>query len=100
MAFSPEDLAQLAGFISQEVGKGIEALKADIKPAEKTAEEIAAARASQVGVPDVPEDAGPLYYIHLADGSPVFTSHDSTSTHMDSGSGIPVAVIGRYQVGA
>ena len=94
MAFTSEDLAQLGQFVRQTVTEAL----AESAPPEPTAEQQAATRASVVGIPDVPHDAGPLFYIHLADGSPVFTSHDSTSTHMESG-GKPVAVIGRYQVG-
>lgn len=56
-------------------------------------------RASIVGVPDVPADAGPEYYVHLADGS-VVVSHDTGSTHMQNEAGESLAVIGRYQKGA
>jgi hypothetical protein len=56
-------------------------------------------RVAQVGAPDVAPDAGPEYYVHLADGS-VVVSHDSGSTHMPNAQGEPVAVIGRYQKGA
>ena len=68
-------------------------------PAEpQTAEEAAQARVSVVGVPDVPPDAGPEYYVHLADGEVVVT-HDSASTHLPNEAGEPVQVIGRYQKG-
>jgi len=62
--------------------------------AEATPEQVAQDRVSVVGKPDVDPEAGPEYYIHLADGSPVFKSHDSASTHING-----VLVIGRYQVG-
>lgn len=55
-------------------------------------------RASVVGKPDVDPEAGPDYYVHLADGS-VVVSKDSASTHMANGDGESVAVIGRYQKG-
>lgn len=89
MAFSPEDLAQLAGFIGSEVEKGISAVKAELsKPADRTA---------TVGSPDVDPEAGPKYWIHLANGD-VLQSYDAASSHMDV-NGEQIAVIGRYQVG-
>jgi hypothetical protein len=54
-------------------------------------------RASQVGVPDVDPEAGPEYWIHLADGT-VLKSFDSSGTHLLS-DGQAIQVIGRYQVG-
>jgi hypothetical protein len=66
-------------------------------PAETPA--VSQNRVAQVGAPDVAPDAGPEYYVHLADGS-VVVSHDSGSTHMPNAQGEPVAVIGRYQKGA
>lgn len=96
MALSQEDLAQLATFVEQRITAGVEALRADLSQ-EKTPEQQEAERAAVVGIPDVPHDAGPEFYIHLADGS-VIRSHDSASTHMDV-DGVTVQVIGRYQVG-
>lgn len=68
-------------------------------PVQPTPEQEAQTRASVVGVPDVPADAGPEYYVHLADGEVVVT-HDSASTHLPNEAGEPVLVIGRYQKGA
>jgi hypothetical protein len=93
MAFSPEDLAQLAAFVGGEVEKGISAIRSELhKPADRTA---------TVGAPDVNPEAGPKYWIHLANGD-VLQSFDSTSSHMPvtvDGEDQQVAVIGRYQVG-
>jgi hypothetical protein len=57
----------------------------------------ATSRDSIVGIPDVPFDAGPEYYVHLANGH-VVRSHDSGSTHMED-NGETVLVTGRYPVG-
>lgn len=88
MAFSPDDLASLGQFIGNEIDKRFAA--AAPPPPD---------RASQVGVPDVPFDAGPEFYVHLANGE-VIKSYDSGSTHMPGSDGSTVQVIGRYQVGA
>jgi hypothetical protein len=93
MALTQEDLAALGSFISSEVGKAVEAVKADFTT------QASANREATVGHPDVPFDAGPEYYIHLADGT-VSVSHDTASTHMPGEDGTPVAVIGRYLKGA
>lgn len=95
MAFSPEDLQQLAGFVRQEVASGVDALKAQMNKA-KTPEQAAAERAAVVGIPDVAPDAGPLYWVHLANGD-VIESHDSSSTHMDV-NGVTVPVTGRWEM--
>lgn len=94
--FSPEDLAQLGEFIDQKIKAGVEDMRQHLTPAPQTAEQQAAARASIVGVPDVPHDAGPEYWVHLANGD-VITSHDSVSTHMKV-DGQQVQVTGRFQV--
>jgi photosystem II stability/assembly factor-like uncharacterized protein len=96
MALTQEDLAALAGFIGSEVEKHLQASK----PAEPTPEEKAQTAANEqrlkAGVPDVDPEAGPEYYVHLANGD-VITTKDSGSTHM-SVDGETIAVIGRYQV--
>jgi photosystem II stability/assembly factor-like uncharacterized protein len=94
MSFTQEDLAQLASFVKSEVESAIGAVRAEHENREQTP----ADRASVVGVPDVDPEAGPEYYIHLADGT-VLTSYDAGSTHMPGKDGEPVQVIGRYQVG-
>ena|SRR5271154_4327898 len=90
MPFTQDDLAQLATFVRTEVQTAVSAFQ-DAKPAATAAD-----RASVVGVPDVAPDAGPMYWVHLADGS-VIESYDSGSTHVDVG-GVGVQVIGRYQI--
>ena len=85
---------RLLGVVESRIG----AAPADAAPA-PTPEQEAQTRASVVGVPDVPADAGPEYYVHLADGSVVVT-HDSASTHLQNDAGESLAVIGRYQKGA
>ena len=94
MSFSQEDLAQLASFVRNEVESAIGAVRAEHEAREQTP----ADRASVVGVPDVDPEAGPEFYIHLADGT-VLTSYDAGSTHMPGKDGEGVQVIGRYQVG-
>jgi hypothetical protein len=89
MGLTEEDFAALGKFIDSK----IEAKAAEPAP-EPTPEEVAQDRVSVVGKPDVSPEAGPEYYIHLADGTPVFKSYDSASTHVNG-----VLVIGRYQVG-
>lgn len=96
MAFTEEDLAQLGKFIESKVEAAVQVAR-DIQAAEKAASSVVN-REAIVGRPDVPADAGPEFYIHLANGD-VITSHDSASTHMDI-NGEQVAVIGRYQKGA
>jgi hypothetical protein len=92
MALTPEDLEALGSFIDSK-------LKSAFGEAEKVrAEDAEKSRDATVGIPDVDPDAGPEFYIHLADGS-VVTSHDSSSTHLPDNDGTPVAVIGRYQKG-
>ena len=91
MALDANDLQQLAAFVRQEVHQAV----ADIK-AEPAAGAPVQDRASVVGVPDVPPDAGPEYWVHLANGD-VITSYDSASTAVEVG-GVGVPVIGRYQI--
>lgn len=104
MALSAEDLAALGEFVRKEVSDGISAFKGSLPEAEKaaapTAEEAVNARVAQVGAPDVAPDAGPEYYVHLANGK-VITTHDSASTHIaDPDDGSTQLVIGRFQVGS
>jgi hypothetical protein len=100
MALSAEELEQLGRFIESRAATVFEGLLADAesRKSASTAANAAATREAIVGRPDVNPDAGPEFYVHLADGS-VITSHDSGSTHMEA-DGKPVQVIGRYQVGA
>lgn len=91
MALTQEDLAALGAFIDQKIHAAIQ----EPEPREQTA----ADRASQVGVPDVPFDAGPLFYLHLANGD-VIQSHDSASTHLRADDGSTQQIIGRYEVPA
>lgn len=92
MAFTPEELAQLGAFVDSRIDAA--------KPAEPTEEEKAESAAAEqrvkAGVPDVDPEAGPEYYVHLANGDVIVTK-DSGSTHM-SVDGETVAVIGRYGV--
>jgi hypothetical protein len=94
MALTQEDLSALASFVKTEVENAVSTVRADL--ASRVPE--AADRASVVGVPDVDPEAGPEFYIHLADGT-ITRSHDSQSTHMPGEDGEQVQVIGRYQVG-
>jgi hypothetical protein len=99
MPFTADDLAQLGVFVAQEVEKGISTIRADLhknQPQEKTPEQAASERAAVVGIPDVPADAGPLYWVHLANGD-VIESRDSSSTHIDVG-GVTVPVTGRWEI--
>jgi hypothetical protein len=102
MALTQEDLEALAGFIEGKVkdvaGELISQAKADVEAAAEG--NAVQNRVSVVGKPDVDPEAGPQYYVHLANGK-VIESYDSASTHMsDPDSGDQVAVIGRYQIGA
>jgi hypothetical protein len=91
MPLTSEDLAQLSDFIDSRI-------TATAVAHAPTAEQAEQSRAAVVGIPDVPADAGPEFWIHLANGDTI-VSHDSGSTHVDV-DGEPVAVIGRYQKGA
>jgi hypothetical protein len=88
MSFSPEELAQLGQFIDQKISAAVSQGPPAPEPAN---------RESQVGKAEVPFDAGPLYYLHLANGT-VLTSHDSSSTHMPGDDGSTQPIIGRFQV--
>lgn len=111
MALEKSDLEAIGSFLREEVSSVEQRLLSTLEsrigeavsaqaPAEpQTPEAAASDRASVVGVPDVPPDAGPEYYVHLADGE-VVVSHDSSSTHLPNEAGDPVQVIGRYQKGA
>jgi len=95
MALDANDLQQLAAFVRQEVDAGIAQVRKDMgKESAPAAPEQD--RASVVGVPDVPPDAGPEYWVHLANGD-VITSYDSASTAVEVG-GVGVPVVGRYQI--
>ena len=100
MALTTEELEQLGKFIESKAATVFGNLLADAegKQAAATAANAEASREAIVGKPDVAPDAGPEFYVHLADGS-VVTSYDSGSTHMEV-DGKPVQVIGRYQIGA
>jgi hypothetical protein len=91
----PEFMQQLGEFIDSRIRQNVPAA-----PPEQTAEEKAeTARQQQrlkAGVPDVDPEAGPDYYVHLANGD-VITTKDSGSTHVGV-DGETVAVIGRYLV--
>jgi hypothetical protein len=93
MALDEKDLELLGGFIEKKLAAFTEDL------AGKAAESAVTSRVATVGAPDVDPEAGPKYYVHLADGS-VVESYDSASTHMANADGTQVAVIGRYQMGA
>lgn len=92
MALTPEDLESLASFMDAKLGAFKESLDND------TEKRAVQNRDATVGIPDADPEAGPEFYIHLADGS-VVTSKDSASTHLAGAGGEPVAVIGRYQKG-
>jgi hypothetical protein len=103
MALENSDLQAIKDFFGGELKAVEERLLGVVEsrigdvPAETAA--VSQDRVAQVGAPDVDPEAGPEYYVHLADGS-VVVSHDSGSTHMPNAEGEPVAVIGRYQKGA
>ena len=92
MALSEEDFKALGSFIEGKIQGAFQA-KADEPAPEPTPEQAAQDRVSVVGKTDTDPEAGPEFYIHLADGE-VLKSFDSASTHVNG-----VLVIGRYQVG-
>jgi hypothetical protein len=92
MALTPEDLEALGSFVD----KKLEAFTVGLENADQ--QKTLKDRDATVGLPDVDPDAGPEFYVHLADGS-VVTTHDSASTHLPGSDDVPVAVIGRYQKG-
>jgi hypothetical protein len=89
MALDANDLQQLAAFVRQEVHQAVADIKAEPGAPVQS-------RESLVGVPDVAPDAGPEYWVHLANGD-VITSYDSASTAVEVG-GVGVPVIGRFQI--
>lgn len=108
MAFDQADLEAL-GQILEAKAKNIEEgilskvegllTQRDASAAATAAENAVVNRVSVVGKPDVDPEAGPKFYVHLANGD-VVESYDSSSTHMAvEGSDAPVLVIGRYQIG-
>jgi hypothetical protein len=91
MALTQEDLAALGQFIDQKIHAAVQQGPAPAEPAN---------RDSLVGRAEVAFDAGPLFYLHLANGT-VLQSHDSASTHMaDPENGSTQLIIGRYEVPA
>ena len=96
MALDQSDLAALGQFITTEVAKAVDGIRGDMSA--RQAADTAANREAIVGKPEVDPEAGPEFYVHLANGNIVKT-YDSTSTHMAAEDGDMVAVIGRYQVG-
>ena len=87
MALSAEELQQV-----------LDAIKGQVPP--EPSPEAAQAQADadysrQAGHPDVDPEAGPTYYVHLANGN-VIESKDSGATHVEQ-DGETVDVIGRYQ---
>jgi hypothetical protein len=93
MALTQEDLEALGSFIDSKIAAAVPAA-----PPEPTEEEKAQQAQNEytlkAGRPDVDPEAGPDYYVHLANGD-VVTTKDSGSTHMTV-DGETVAVIGRY----
>jgi hypothetical protein len=101
MALEDSDLAKIGAFLKSEVSGVEERLMTALD--QKIADVPAAVAASQpheavAGKPEVDPEAGPDYYVHLADGT-VVTTKDSASTHLPGQNGEPVTVIGRYQKG-
>lgn len=98
MALTSEELSQLGSFIKTEVGNAAADLRRELTPREPTPDELSAQRVGVVGAPEIDPEAGPLFYVHLANGQ-VVESHDSSSTHVAGDDGTTQLVIGRYQVG-
>ena len=96
MALDQADLAALGQFITTEVAKAVDGIRGEMTS--RHTEAAAVNREAIVGKPEVDPEAGPEFYVHLANGNIVKT-YDSTSTHMAAEDGDMVAVIGRYQVG-
>lgn len=92
MALTQEDLKELGQFIDARVSNAVAAAAED-RQAQTPTE-----RASVVGKPDVDPEAGPKYWVHLANGD-VTETYDAGSTHLPDADGNPVLVIGRYQKG-
>jgi hypothetical protein len=93
MALTEEDFAALGRFIDSK----FESKAAEPAP-EPSAEQVAQDRVSVVGKPDTDPEAGPEFYVHLANGN-VVKSFDSSSSHLPDSEGVSQLVIGRYQVG-
>jgi hypothetical protein len=100
MALTKEDLEALGSFIETKVKDiaGDMIATRESENAQQTADNAVQNRVSVVGKPDVDPEAGPKYYVHLADGS-VLQTFDAGSTHMANDAGEQMAVIGRYQMG-
>jgi hypothetical protein len=93
MALTQEDLEALSGIMDKKLDE-----RAKHDKDETSAKSAADARKDYTrlaGVPDVDPEAGPDYYVHLANGD-VIETKDSGATHMDV-DGETVAVIGRFQ---
>ena len=83
---------------AEEIQQVVEALKAQGPPEpspEDQEKQAAQDLQRQAGSPDVDPQAGPTYYVHLANGD-VIESKDSGATHVEV-NGETVDVIGRYQ---
>lgn len=93
MALTEEDFAALGRFIDSRLQANVP------EPApQPTPEQVSQSRVADVGKPDVDPEAGPEFYVHLANGD-VVKSFDSASTHLPDGEGVSQLVIGRYQAG-
>jgi hypothetical protein len=93
MALTPEDLETLGLFIDKKLDEHTES---QAQMTEEHAKGDAAKDYTRLaGVPQVDPEAGPDYYVHLANGD-VIESKDAGATHMEV-DGETVAVIGRYQ---
>lgn len=96
MSLTEDDFANLGKFIDSRIAAAAPAPAAT--PATAPGVDPEVERAKTVGTPDVAPDAGPEFYVHLANGE-VIKSHDSSSTHFEAPDGSTIQVIGRYQVG-
>jgi hypothetical protein len=104
MALDKADLDAILSGLEQKITSTVETVAANLFEKHEADTQAAAAdnavqnRVSVVGKPDVDPEAGPKYYVHLADGS-VLQTFDAGSTHMANDAGEQMAVIGRYQMG-
>jgi hypothetical protein len=97
MALTPEDLAALSDMIGKTVDQKLEthtATQAQVSQEQATAN-AALDYTRQAGTPAADPNAGPDYYVHLANGD-VIETKDAGATHMEV-DGETVAVIGRFQ---
>jgi hypothetical protein len=91
----PEFMQQLGEFIDSRIRQNAPAAPPELTEEEK-AKKAELDQRLMAGVPTVDPEAGPDYYVHLANGDTIVTK-DSGSTHMGV-DGETVAVIGRYMV--